>query len=39
VPIPQGLFGHTADEWVPEPDGKDGIDVKQLEGKSGPPLP
>jgi len=39
VPIPQGLFGEDADEWVPESDGKDGIDVKKLEGKSGSPLP
>ncbi len=36
VPVPRGLFGLEADEWVTEPDGKDGINVKKVEGKSGP---
>jgi hypothetical protein len=30
VAIPRGLFGPGADEWVPEPDGKDGINVKKV---------
>jgi hypothetical protein len=33
VPIPQGLFGSGADEWVTEPDGKQGINLKKVEGK------
>jgi len=30
VRVPQGLFGQKADEWVPEPDGQEGIDVTKL---------
>jgi type I restriction enzyme S subunit len=33
VAVPRGLFGPEADEWVTEPDGKDGINVKKVEGK------
>lgn len=37
VPIPQGLFGPEADEWVTEPDGKQGINLKKVEGKIAAP--
>jgi hypothetical protein len=26
-PVPQGILGNKGDEWITEPDGKDGIDV------------
>ena len=35
VAVPLGLFGPKADEWVTEPDGKDGINVKKVEAKAG----
>ncbi len=31
VPVPQGLFGPKADEWVPSPDGNGGINVTKAE--------
>lgn len=37
VPIPQGLFGAEADEWVTESDGKQGINLKKVEGRVAAP--
>jgi hypothetical protein len=37
VPIPHSLFGPEADEWVTEPDGKQGINLKKVEGKIAAP--
>ena len=36
VPVPRGLFGPKADEWVPSPDGKGGINVTKA--KPQPPV-
>jgi hypothetical protein len=35
VAVPRGLFGPKADEWVTEPDGKDGINVMKVEPRAG----
>ena len=37
VAIPQGLFGPESDEWVTEPDGNAGINVKKVELKPAAP--
>jgi hypothetical protein len=37
VAIPRGFFGPGADEWVTEPDGKEGINVKKVARKAGAP--
>ena len=36
VGIPRGMFGPKADEWVTEPDGKEGINVNKVAAQAGP---
>ena len=36
VEIPRGLFGSEVEEWITEPDGKGGIDVKKVEARTTP---